>query len=263
MDTGIANKTAIVAGASRGIGLACARLLAREGANVAICARDETTLKRAAEQLGRDHGTRIVAVPADISTSAGVAEVLHRTAATLGSVDILVTNTGGPPALSFEDVADHQWQETFDSLFMSAQRLIRGCLPDMVARQWGRVVCITSCACKEPIAGLLLSNSVRVAVHGLVKTLAGRYAREGVTLNAVLPGYTMTERMRELLAGRAQGKGVAFEEELATTAASIPIGRPATPEEIATAVVFLASQGASYVTGASLVVDGGRSDFVF
>ena len=196
---------------------------------------------------------------ADLSAPGGAQRAVEQTAARFGSVDVLVTNVGGPPSLEFEEIPDELWRTTFDQLFMSAQQLIRHSLPFMKKAGWGRVICITSSACKEPIPGLILSNAVRVSVHGLVKTLSRTYAADGVTFNVVMPGLTLTDRMKELTAARAKREGITPEEYMASWADSIPLGRPAHPEEVAAAVVFLASESASAITGTGLLVDGGRS----
>ena len=172
---------------------------------------------------------------------------------------MLVTNTGGPPSLPFEEVTDELWLGAFTNLFLSAQRLIRLTLPGMVERGWGRVVAITSCACKEPVDGLILSNSVRLSLHGLLKTLANEYGDSGVTFNSVLPGYTLTGRMEELIEARARLQQRSAKAVLADATRAIPMARAGRPEEVAAAVLFLASTAASYITGANLSVDGGRS----
>jgi len=263
METGIEGKKALVAASSSGIGFACARLLAVEGAELVVCSRDSGRLHEAAQRIEKETGAAVFPVAADLSTKEGVELVADAARERLGRVDILITNTGGPPSTGYQEIEDAMWTETFESLFMSAQRLIRHCLPAMRESGWGRVVAVTSCACKEPIPGLILSNSVRVSIHGLIKTLSAEYAQDGVTFNAVLPGYTLTGRMKELLEVRAERSGLTYEQQLARVNAAVPMGRAAEPEEVAAAVVFLASTAASYITGAALTVDGGRGGFVF
>jgi len=262
MDLGIAGKSALVAASSQGIGLACAKALAREGVNLLLCAREPRRLDDAVVRVDEFGPGLVRGVVADLSSPQGPAQACQAARTHLGRVDILVTNVGGPPALQFEEVDDHHWQAAFDSLLMSVQRLVRLCLPDMQARGWGRVVAITSCACREPIDGLLLSNSVRLSVHGLLKTLASRYAAKGITFNAVLPGYTRTPRIDQIAQARARQSGLTPDEVARQAAAAIPMGRAASPEEVGAAVAFLASARASYITGIGLPVDGGRGNYV-
>ncbi len=259
MDTGLSGKVALVAASSEGIGYAAARLLAKEGVRLVVCSRSKERIERAAKEIREATGAEVLAVEADLSTPQGPAAVVAAASSRFGPIDILVTNTGGPPSLPFAEVADEQWTEAFDNLFMSAQRLIRLTLPNMVEKGWGRVVAITSCACKEPVDGLILSNSVRVSLHGLFKTLANEYGPTGVTFNTVLPGYTWTGRMEELVETRAKQQNRSADEVLADATRAIPMARAGKAEEIAAAVLFLASTAASYITGASLPVDGGRS----
>lgn len=259
MDTGLAGKVALVAASSQGIGFATAKLLAVEGAQLVICSRSQARIDEAAKLLREGTGAEVLAVAADLATPGGPAKVVAAAMDRFGRVDVLVTNTGGPPSLPFADVADEQWTEAFANLFMSAQRLIRLTLPGMVGRGWGRVVAITSCACREPVDGLILSNSVRVSIHGLFKTLANEYGVTGVTFNTVLPGYTWTGRMEELVNLRAAQQERSVDEVLGDATRTIPLGRAGEPQEVAAAVLFLASKAASYITGVSLPVDGGRS----
>jgi 3-oxoacyl-[acyl-carrier protein] reductase len=249
----------LVAASSEGIGYATATLLAREGVRLVICSRSKERIGRAAKEIRETTGAEVLAVEADLATPHGPATVVAAANDRFGPIDILVANTGGPPSLPFSEVADEQWTEAFENLFMSAQRLIRLTLPAMVERGWGRVVAITSCACKEPVDGLILSNSVRISLHGLFKTLANEYGPSGVTFNTVLPGYTWTGRMEELVSARAKQQNRSADEVLADATRAIPMARAGKAEEIAAAVLFLASTSASYITGASLPVDGGRS----
>ncbi len=259
MDTGLAGKVALVAASSQGIGFAAAHQLAVEGAHLVICSRSLERIEAAAATLRETTGAVVLPVVADLSQPEGPATVVAAAQHRFGAIDVLVTNTGGPPSLPFLEVADEQWSEAFGNLFLSVQRLIRLTLPTMVERRWGRVVAITSCACKEPVDGLILSNSVRLSIHGLLKSLANEYGDSGVTFNAVLPGYTLTGRMEELVKTRALQQQRSAQEVLADATRAIPMARAGRPEEVAAAVLFLASAAASYITGVSLSVDGGRS----
>jgi 3-oxoacyl-[acyl-carrier protein] reductase len=258
MDTGLSGKVALVAASSQGIGFAVARQMAGEGARVVICSRDESRILSAARTIVDATGAQVLPVVADLATPNGPATVVDAAREAFGPVEVLVTNTGGPPSLPFNEVEDQQWTNAFSNLFMSVQRLVRLVLPDMVKAGWGRVVAVTSCACKEPVDGLILSNSVRVSVHGLMKTLANEYGETGVTFNSVLPGYTLTDRMESLLEARSKQQQRTKVDVLADATRAIPLARAGNPAEIAAAVTFLASCAASYITGVSLPVDGGR-----
>ncbi len=262
MDTGLTGKTALVAASSRGIGFAAAMLLAEEGADLVICSRDAQRIEDAALRIRAAAGVEVLPLVADLAVAGAARSVVEQAAAHFGSVDVLVTNVGGPPSLEFEEIPDELWRTTFDQLFMSAQQLIRHSLPLMKKAGWGRVICVTSSACKEPIPGLVLSNAVRTSVHGLVKTLSRTYAVEGITFNVVMPGLTLTDRMKELTEVRANQEGITTEEYIKGWAKSIPLGRPAHAEEVAAAVVFLASKQAAAINGTGLLVDGGRSQHI-
>ena len=182
---------------------------------------------------------------------------MKRVKEALGPVDILVTNSGGPPPGIFEDADDAKWEVAYRLTFLSAVRMIRAVLPDMKQRRWGRIINFTSRALKEPIPNLMISNAVRLAVGGMAKTLAGEVAAYGITVNNLLPGPTTTDRQVELIAARAKRKGISVEQEMTDTTSEIPLGRLAQPEEQAAAAAFLASELARYITGVSLLVDGG------
>lgn len=253
MDLGLRGKVALVTAASKGMGKACALGLAAEGARVAMCARREADLRAAADEVRRQTGAEVLAVPTDVTRAAEVEALVARTIATFGGVDILVANAGGPPRGTFDELTDVQFQQAFELSLLSVVRLIRAVLPSMRARRWGRILTIQSSSVKQPIPGLLLSNAVRPGVAGLLKTLAGELGRDNILLNTVCPGRIMTERF---LSGARQA-GLDQAQYLARQAADVPLGRIGTPEEFANVVVFLASERASYVTGVSLQVDGG------
>ncbi|MBI5627459.1 MAG: SDR family oxidoreductase [Candidatus Rokubacteria bacterium] len=257
MDLGLKGKTAFVAAASKGMGRACALGLAAEGARVALCARSEGPLREAAEDVRKRTGAEVLAVPADLSRAEDVARVMARTAEAFGGVDVLVANVGGPPPGGFDQMTDEQWKQAFEQVHLSTVRLIRAVLPHMRQRKWGRILAIQSSSVKQPVDGLVLSNGIRPGVAGLFKTLAAEVAKDNITVNLVLPGRIMTDRFIHHQTERAQTAGRSLEAQIALSGADIPVGRVGTPEEFANMVVFLASERASYVTGAAIQVDGG------
>ena len=257
MDLGIRDRVAIVAAASRGIGFAAARELAREGARVFLCSRDEERARTAAEQIAGETGAEVMGVRADVTNDEETARFVHLAEERGGKVDILVTNAGGPPAATFADASLEMYRRAFELNALSAIRLAQLVVPGMRERQWGRIVNITSISVKQPIMGLLLSNTVRAGLTGWAKTLSVEIAADNVTVNSVAPGYTQTERQEELTEAKAQATGKTKEELMEMRAAEIPMGRSASAEEIAAAVAFLASERASYITGVTLQVDGG------
>ena len=257
MDLGLSGKVALVAGSSRGLGLAVAEELAAEGCDLVMCARTDGVLQEAARGIERETGRRAVALPTDLSAAADVRRLLDTALGEFGRVDILVTNAGGPPVGSFEDHSPEAWGDAVKLTLESVLNLTRGVLPGMKERRWGRIVNITSIAVKQPVDGLMLSNSIRAAVTGFARTLANEVAAFGITVNNALPGYTWTQRLRELTAVAAAERGVSADEIVNGWEASIPVGRLADPAEFAALVAFLASERASYITGASVAVDGG------
>jgi 3-oxoacyl-[acyl-carrier protein] reductase len=256
MDLGLAGRVAVVAGASQGLGLASARELAAEGASVVLCARDPDRLERACETIRGDGGT-CLGVPADVSQEGAPAAVVARALTEYGRLDVLVPNSGGPPAGRFEELPPEAWDAAANLLLRSAVGFARAALPAMREQGRGRIIGITSVAVKQPVDGLILSNALRAAVTGFLRTLANEVAGAGITVNAVLPGFMATDRMRHLIERDAAAAGIGIEEQTARTTAAIPVGRLGDPREFAAMVVFLASDRASYVTGQSIVVDGG------
>ncbi len=257
MDLGLKDRVAIVAASSQGLGKAVAMGLAREGAKLALCARTEKTLEATAEEIRRATGVEVLARPVDVTVHDAVRRFVAETLERFGRVDICVTNAGGPPAKPFVQTSVEEWRRAVDLNLMSAVFLAREVLPHMQKRQWGRLIAITSVAVKQPIDNLILSNAVRSAVSGLVKTLSNEYARDNVLINSVLPGYTLTARLDELSANLAVAEGVERKAIHERWAAQAGLKRLGQPEEFANLVVFLASERASYITGQAIAVDGG------
>jgi 3-oxoacyl-[acyl-carrier protein] reductase len=257
MDLQLKDKRALVTGASRGLGFATARGLACEGCRVAINSRNEEKLNEAARQITEKCRADVIALPGDIADPA-IPEMLVRQAAqAFGGLDILITNAGGPPPGRFDSFDDRAWQNAVDLSLMSHVRLIRSALPWLRQSHAASVLAITSYSVKQPIPNLVLSNSVRAATVGLIKTLALELGSEGIRFNSILPAWTETERVYALMENRARANGTTVADEMAKQAKDSPLGRMGTPEEFANAAVFLVSQAAAYITGVMLTVDGG------
>lgn len=257
MDLGLRGRIALVAASSRGLGRAAAEELAAEGCDLVLCARGSEALLEAADAIRSSSGVRVSAVAADLSDPRDVERVIATGSRELGEPSILVTNTGGPPAGRFEDHSADTWRDAVRENLDSVLNLVRGTLPGMKRRGWGRIINITSIAAKQPVDGLMLSNAVRAAVHGFARTLANEVAPFGITVNNVLPGYTRTQRVDELAERRAAQQGISAQDALAVWEREIPIGRLGEPRELAALVAFLASERAAYLTGQSVAVDGG------
>ncbi|HEU5236770.1 MAG TPA: SDR family oxidoreductase [Pyrinomonadaceae bacterium] len=257
MDLGLANKIALVAAASRGLGRAVAQELAVEGARLIICSRRTETIERVANDIKGATGVEVIGVAADVSNSSDVARLVRTGVERFGRIDILVTNAGGPPAGQFESFTIDQWEEATRLLLHSAVELARHVLPGMKERGWGRILNITSIAVKQPVDNLILSNSLRAAVTGFARTLANEVASSGVTVNNIMPGYTRTERVEELARMMAVKQGITADEFIARWEKEIPMRRIGEPREFAALAAFLVSERASYITGVSIPVDGG------
>jgi 3-oxoacyl-[acyl-carrier protein] reductase len=257
MDMGIRDRVALVAAASKGFGRAIAHGLAAEGARVAICARAPKPLQQTAKDIASSTNAEILPVAADVTSAEDCRRFVDAAATRWGRIDILVTNSGGPAPGSFDELDDHAWHAAFESTLLNVVRLIRPCLPHMRQQQWGRIVNVQSVSIKQPIPGLLLSNSIRPGCAGLTRSLATDLAAHGILINTVCPGSHETDRIHELAEARARKNNTSSEEELAALAAAVPLKRLGQPEELANAVVFLCSERASYITGVNLLVDGG------
>ncbi len=261
MDLGLEGKRVLVTASTKGIGFAIAETFLREGARVVVNSRKPENVERAVrelERLGEVHG-----VTADLRRAEDRERLVREAERALGGIDVFVFNSGGPPTKTFVETEVDDWREAYELLLESAAHLTKLVVPQMAERKWGRVIYVTSVAIKMPIEGLVLSNSVRLGIAGLAKTLVREFAGSGVTFNVVMPGYTLTERMKKVLEKSAQLHGRSFEEELRELESRIPLGRIAKPEEIANVVVFLASEAASYVNGVAVAVDGGLIPTVF
>ncbi|NPA90960.1 MAG: SDR family oxidoreductase [Chloroflexi bacterium] len=257
MDLGLHDKVAAVAAASSGLGKASALELAREGARVAICGRNEARLRQAAEDIRQATGSEVLPIVADVTDPEEARRFIEQTAEHWGRLDIVVTNAGGPPAGLFEDFDEKDWLDAFNLNFLSTQRLIKAALPHLKKAGSGRIIAITSVSAKQVLDNLVLSNAVRAGVHGLIKTLAQELGPYNITVNAVCPGPILTERLIALFRRNAEAQGITFEEAQAAWVRQIPLGRLGKPEEFGPVVAFLASERASFINGVLLQVDGG------
>lgn len=257
MDLGLKGKIALVTGASHGLGYATARQLLTEEALVAINSRNEAILEKAADSLSSLSKLKVLPISGNVASAGTAEQIIQKVVEEFGGLDILVCNAGGPPAGSFLAFNDEAWFNAFELSFMSAVRLIRAAYPHLKNSSTPAVLTITSISVKQPIPNLILSNSIRNATIGLTKSLALEMAQEGIRFNSILPGWTETERVTNLMRHRAETKGTDIQTELALQASESPLGRLCSPEEFANAAVFMVSPAASYITGVMLPVDGG------
>jgi 3-oxoacyl-[acyl-carrier protein] reductase len=257
MDFQLKGKNALITGASQGLGFATGRRLALEGCNLAINSRNSTKLNNSVQRLEGEAKTKVIGIPGDMTDPSFAYELIQKAEKEFGTIDLLVTNAGGPPAGNFEAFDDKTWQHAVELSFLSHVRLIRAALPSLRNSPAPSVLTVTSITVKEPLPNLILSNSVRLATAGLTKSLAQELGPEGIRFNSILPGWTLTERVQNLISQRAESNGTLPEEEFHKQSSAIPLRRMGTPEEFANAAVFLLSPVSSYITGVMLLVDGG------
>lgn len=263
MDLHLKDKIALVTGSSRGLGYATALQLAKEGCKVAINGRDEAKVQSAVEKVNKETSTQVIGLVGDASLPNMPAKLIEQTVEAFGGMDILITNTGGPKPGAIEALDEDAWQKGVDLCLMTHVRLIKSALPHLRKSSTPSILTVTSYAVKQPIPNLLISNSVRAATVGLTKSLAIDLAKEGIRVNSILPGWTETERVSELMNARATANQTSAEEEARRQVAEIPLGRMGQPAEFANAAVFLVSPAASYITGVMLNVDGSVVKGVF
>jgi len=263
MDLGLAGRVALVCGSTQGLGRAVAQILAREGARVAVNGRHADAATRAADQLTAETGQRVAPFAADVGVPAQAAGLVERVHHELGRLDVLFCNAGGPPAAPFNNQSAEAFQQAVELNLLSVVHLCRAAVPLMRTLRWGRIVCLASVAAKQPLPGLILSTTARAGVLGFAKALADEVATDGITVNVVCPGFIATERIAELTETRAKREQRASQDVMRELVASIPMARMGRTEELAAAVAFLASERASYITGAVLQVDGGLTRSIF
>jgi 3-oxoacyl-[acyl-carrier protein] reductase len=257
MEMGLKNRVAIVAASSQGLGRATAEAFAAEGCRLAICARNQQALNAVAEKIRGEYKAEVLAEPFDVTDAGAVRDFVNAVVQKFGGIDICVTNAGGPPAKGFLATTIDEWKRAVDLNFMSAVYFTHAVIPHMQKKRWGRIITITSITTKQPVADLVYSNAVRAAVVGLVKSLANEFGKDGILVNNVGPGYTATDRLKELAHSRSVVSGKTEKEIFEGWSADAPLKRLGDPRELADAIVWLASERASYITGQTILVDGG------
>jgi 3-oxoacyl-[acyl-carrier protein] reductase len=262
MDLGVKGKVALVCASSHGLGFATACRLAREGAAVVICGRDPDAVEVARGQIAADGG-KAIGIAADLTSTVDRIRLIREVQSSLGVIDIAVLNTGGPPTGTFAAIGLDQWQDAYKSLVETVVHLSQLVLPGMVEKKWGRVLAVTSFVARQPADLMALSNSLRASVIGLMRTLANEYGPHGITVNSILPGYILTDRMRKVARAQAEAKGLPADQAFDRIAANIPLGRLGDPHEFGNLAAFLVSEAASYVTGTAITIDGGLSKGVY
>lgn len=257
MEMGLKSRVAIVAASSQGLGRATAEAFAAEGCRLAICARNQQALNAVAEKIRGEYKAEVLAEPFDVTDAGAVRDFVNAVVQKFGGIDICVTNAGGPPAKGFLATTIDEWKRAVDLNFMSAVYFTHAVIPHMQKKRWGRIITITSITTKQPVADLVYSNAVRAAVVGLVKSLANEFGKDGILVNNVGPGYTATDRLKELAHSRSVASGKTEKEIFEGWSADAPLKRLGDPRELADAIVWLASERASYITGQTILVDGG------
>jgi 3-oxoacyl-[acyl-carrier protein] reductase len=257
MEMGLKDRVAMVAASSQGIGRATAEAFAAEGCKIAMCARNADVLRAAGEQIEKQYNAEVFVSSLDVTDAAAVRDFVKETGVVLGGVDVCVTNAGGPPAKGFLATTAEDWRKAIDANLLSAVYFAREVIPHMQRRHWGRIITITSITTKQPVADLVLSNAVRSGVVGLVKSLANEFGKDGILVNNVAPGFTATERLKDLARARSSASGKPEQEIFDGWSADAPLKRLGEPREVADAIVWLASERASFVTGQTILVDGG------
>lgn len=264
MDYHLSGRVALVNAASKGLGRAIAQALANEGARVVISSRDRSQIERAAKEIASSSGCEVLAVVADVSLPESADHLVQAAVERFGGLDILINNSGGPPGGRFDDFGDAQWQDAFELLLLNVVRMVRASLPHLRSSGRGRIINVASTSVRQPIPGLILSNSLRAGVAGLAKTLADELAVDQITVNMVLPGRILTDRLRGLFDERARHQGVDVDDLVrAEVGKETPLGRVGEPADLADLVVFLCSEAASYITGQTIAVDGGQVKGLF
>jgi 3-oxoacyl-[acyl-carrier protein] reductase len=265
MNLGLRGRIAIVCASSQGLGRAAATALAREGASLVMCSRDKGRIGEAAAAVQQvaAKGAEVVPIVADMSAAADITRLVKTAARRFGRIDILVSNAGGPPVAAFPDLDDEAWARGSNLTLMSTVRCIRAVLPYMRKQKWGRIVTITSIAARQPINDLVISSSIRPGLLGLTKVLGNQYAADGICINAVAPGFMLTDRQKEIGSSRAASQGITFDEYMKDAARDIPPGRFGRPEELGDVIAFLCSERASYINGTTITVDGGLAKGIF
>ena len=263
MELGLNGKAALVTAASKGIGLGTARMLAKEGMRVAISSRSAADLAKARDRIAEETGAEVIAVPADMTVREDLEKLVEKIAKKLGGVDVLVYNAGPPKAGTFGELTYADWEDATKLLLLSAVTLTKAVLPHMKTKGWGRLIFITSFTLKQPVGNLVLSNTVRMGIAGLSKSLSREVAPHGITSNVIIQGYVRTDRMLHIVEERAAKAGATVEETYKEMAKTIPLGRYAEPEEVGSLAAFIASEKGAYLNGGVFTIDGGLISSVF